>query len=304
MTNEKFAELFGGKERARESNITRREMDLAASIQHVTEEIVIKMANHAYELTGKKNLVMSGGVALNCVSNGKLFENTPFEEFYFQPASGDAGGALGCALQWYYENNSTVDKIAEPNALLGPNFSNEEVMAFLNTKGLKFHVFEKDFRGFEIAKFIYNKKIIGHFDGRMEFGPRALGNRSIIANPLDEEMQSKLNLKIKFRESFRPFAPIYAEEKTQEYFDFDRPSPYMLIVRNVTESLLVEQNLNSDNMIEIVNQKRSELPAITHIDNSARLQSVNKKDNPRFYEILSEFEKISGKAVLINTFLM
>lgn len=302
MTNENFAKLFGGAERSRESDIARREMDLASSIQYVTEKIVIKMANHAYELTGKRNLVMSGGVALNCVSNGKLFENTPFEEFYFQPASGDAGGALGCALQWYYENHNTSAIIAEPNALLGPQFTNEEVLAFLNTKGVKYHVFDDGFRGNKIANLIFKKKIIGHFDGRMEFGPRALGNRSIIANPLDVEMQSKLNLKIKFRESFRPFAPIYAEDKTQEYFDFDRPSPYMLIVRNVKQSLLVEQeDLNSDNMIDIVNQKRSELPAITHVDNSARLQSVNKKDNPRFYEILSEFEKLSGKAVLINT---
>jgi carbamoyltransferase len=304
MTNEKFAELFGGPERSRESDVTRREMDLAASIQAVTEEVVIKMANHAYVLTGKKNLVMSGGVALNCVSNGKLFDETPYEEFHFQPASGDAGGAEGCALNWYHENYPSAKKIIQPNAYLGPAFSMEETEAFLKTKGLVFHKFNKESRADTIAGLLANKNIIGHLDGRMEFGPRALGNRSIIADPTDIDMQSNLNLRIKFRESFRPFAPIYAEERTKELFDFDRPSPYMLIVRNVKPELLVSSELNlssTNNMIDIVNQKRSELPAITHVDNSARLQSVNASQNKRFHEILMAFEKLNGKAVLINT---
>ena len=304
MTNDAFAALFGGPERPKETDITRREMDIAASIQAVTEEIVIKMANHAYKITGKKNLVMSGGVALNCVSNGKLYDATPFTDFYFQPASGDAGGAVGCALNWYFENVSDAKRINQPNAYLGPAFSNDETAAFLETKDLTFHKFEKQNRAAEIAELLNNKNIIGYFDGRMEFGPRALGNRSIIANPMDVDMQSKLNLKIKFRESFRPFAPIFAEERTQDYFDFDRPSPYMLVVRNVKDSLLINpstDHLETDNMIEVVNQKRSELPAITHVDNSARLQSVNKDQNKRFHDILMEFEKRSGKAVLINT---
>ncbi len=304
MTNSRFAELFGGSERSRESEITRREMDLAASIQAVTEEIVIKMANHAYKLTGKKNLVMSGGVALNCVSNGKLYDTTPFEDFYFQPASGDAGGAVGCALNWYFENAENPQKESQPNAYLGPDFSMNETSSFLETKGLKYHTFAAENRASKIAELLNEKNIIGYFDGRMEFGPRALGNRSIIANPMDVEMQSKLNLKIKFRESFRPFAPIFAEERTEQYFDFDRPSPYMLVVRNVKEELLVTPKTDqkaTDNMIEIVNQKRSELPAITHVDNSARLQSVSKEQNPRFHDILMKFEKHTGKAVLINT---
>lgn len=304
MTNDKFAQLFGGPERTQESPITRREMDLAASIQSLTEEIAIKMANHAYALTGKKHLVMSGGVALNCVSNGKLYDHTPFEDFYFQPASGDAGGAIGCALNWYFEQGTAPRKTNQPNAYLGPSFSDEETLAYLESKGVPYHLFSKNTRSSTIAQLLTEKNIIGYFDGRMEFGPRALGNRSIIANPMDVEMQSKLNLKIKFRESFRPFAPIYAEERTKDYFDFDRPSPYMLVVRNVKKELLVEPKLDqtsSDNMIDIVNQKRSELPAITHVDNSARLQSVNSNQNPRFHEILMEFEKKTGKAVLINT---
>lgn len=304
MTNERFAELFGGPARPRESEITRREMDLAASIQSVTEEIVIKMANHAHRLSGKKNLVMSGGVALNCVSNGKLFDATPFEDFHFQPASGDAGGAEGCVLQWFHEHFPESPKISRDGAYFGPSFSENETRAFLETKGLPYHRFEPGKRAVQLAGFLANKSIVGHLDGRMEFGPRALGNRSILADPTDVEMQSKLNLKIKFRESFRPFAPVYAEERTSVYFDFDRPSPYMLVVRNVRKELLTEPELDqsaSDNMIEIVNQKRSELPAITHVDNSARLQSVNPEQNKRLHDVLLEFEKLNGKAVLINT---
>ncbi len=304
MTNENFATLIGGIERTSESEISKREMDLAASIQVLTEEIVVKMANHAYSITGKKFLVMSGGVALNCVSNGKLFNNTQFEDIYFQPASGDAGGAIGCALNWYFENSENPIKSSQPNPYLGPSFSNDEILAYLETKGIPYNKFINDSRAIQIASFAAKNNIIGHFDGRMEFGPRALGNRSIIANPMDVEMQSKINLKIKFRESFRPFAPIYSEERTKEYFDFDRPSPYMLVVRNVKKDLLTgnkSTEIISDNMIEIINQKRSEIPAITHVDNSARLQSINEVQNKRFHDILLEFEKIKGKAILVNT---
>jgi carbamoyltransferase len=303
MTNDKFASLFNGPARKRESDISRREMDLAASIQALTEEIVIKMANHAHSLTNSTNLVMSGGVALNCVSNGKLFDSTPFKDFHFQPASGDAGGAEGCVLKWYYENFEKT-KVKNENAYLGPSFSNEEVIAFLETKGVPYHSMNENDRASTIAEILHKKNIVGHFDGRMEFGPRALGNRSIIADATDVDMQSKLNLKIKFRESFRPFAPIYAEERTSDYFDFQKPSPYMLIVRQVKKELLLTPELDqsaSDNMIEIVNQKRSTLPSITHVDNSARLQSVNQNQNKRFHDLLLEFEKLSGKAILINT---
>lgn len=303
MTNDLFASLFDGPARERESDITRREMDLAASIQALTEEVVIKMATHAHELTNSDNLVMSGGVALNCVINGKLYEATPFKDFHFQPASGDAGGAEGCVLKWYFEKHDT-NKFPNENAYLGPSFSDEEVIAFLETKGVPYHSMNSFNRAATVADILYKKNIVGHFDGRMEFGPRALGNRSIIADVTDVDMQSKLNLKIKFRESFRPFAPIYAEERTSDYFDFDQPSPYMLVVRQVKRELLLTPEIDqsgSDNMIEIVNQKRSVLPSITHVDNSARLQSVNANQNKRFHELLLEFEKLSGKAILINT---
>ena len=302
MTNSMFSSLFGGPERKKESKITRREMDLAASIQKITEEVVIKMANYAYKQTGLKNLVMSGGVALNCVCNGKLINKTPFDDFHFQPASGDAGGSIGCALQWYYENYPNSVKLHQPNAYLGPSFSNKEVLAFLNTKNITFHKFKNQERSQKIAQFAFEDKIIGHFDGRMEFGPRALGNRSIIANPLNQEMQSKLNLKIKYRESFRPFAPIYDQDKTEEYFEFEKTSPYMLVVSKVKQNLLIpNNNIDSEDLIKIVNHKRSKIPAITHVDNSARLQSVNSKQNGRIHEILKEFEKLSRKAILINT---
>lgn len=304
MTNDKFAELFDGPPREREARITKREMDLAASIQKVTEEVVAKMANHAYQLTRSENLVLAGGVALNCVANGHLFDSTPFKDFYFQPAAGDAGAAEGCALSWYLENHQNASKAVseQPSALLGPAFSSSEILAFLQSKDYVFHPFEKGQRGETIARFLYDNQIVGHFDGRMEFGPRALGARSVLANPLNPEMQSKLNLKIKYRESFRPFAPIYKENRTREYFDFDRPSPYMLVVRQVNKNLLRQQEkMEGEDMIGIINQLRSELPAITHVDNSARLQSVNPEQNHRIYDILDHFEQLSGKGVLINT---
>ena len=305
MVNAKFEKLFDGEARAGESEITKREMDLAASIQKVTEEVVIKMATYAKKLTNCEYLVMSGVVALNCVSNGHLFDNTSFKDIYFQPASGDAGGAVGCALTWYYENFPDSDKNLrqDESALLGPEFSSSEIRAYLNSKDYPFHHLEGDERAKTVASFLSKNQVIGHFDGRMEFGPRALGARSIIANPLATEMQSKLNLKIKYRESFRPFAPIFLEERTSEYFDFDRPSPHMLIVRKVNQKLIKEPlaTEDGDDLLKIINQVRSEIPAITHVDNSARLQSVSKSQNKRMHDLLSEFEKISGKGILINT---
>ncbi|TAL60416.1 MAG: hypothetical protein EPN85_07265 [Bacteroidetes bacterium] len=305
MTNKKFSDLFGGVERKSESRITRREMDIAASIQKIAEEIVLKMANHAYSLTKQKNLVMAGGVALNCVCNGKLFDKTPFENFFFQPASGDAGGAIGCALDWHYQNKKeSTNNSIQFHTYLGPEFSTDEITAFLHTRGIKYRHFDTASRAKVIADFLSKNKVIGYFDGRMEFGPRALGNRSILANPISPDMQSKVNLKIKFRESFRPFAPIYAEEKTSDYFEFDRPSPFMLVVRKMNEKFIKHPAAGTpqaNDMIQIVNEIRSELPAITHIDYTARLQSVNKNQNSKVYDILKEFEKISEKAALINT---
>lgn len=305
MTNQKFDELFGGPARNPETDITMREMNLAASIQVVTEEIVTKMANYAHEITGCKNLVMSGGVALNCVANGVLFDKTRFDDFYFQPASGDAGGAVGCALMNYFEHHPDKNKsiAEEKSAYLGPEFSEKEIQAYLDSMEYPYQKMTDGERGKTIAGLLYDNLVIGHFDGKMEFGPRALGARSIMGNPLNPEMQSKLNLKIKYRESFRPFAPIYLEERTSEYFDFDRPSPYMLIVRQVHDNLLHEtaSNEGEENLLKIINQVRSEIPAITHVDNSARLQSVSKSQNKRIHDILTEFEKLSGKGVLINT---
>ena len=309
MTNEAFSQLFGGQKRTSESQITKREMDLAASIQVVTEEIVIKMAKYAKALTGKKNLVLAGGVALNCVANGKLLRNHTFEHIWIQPASGDAGGALGAALDYYYQKIHLSSKKEvgsnQTHAYYGPSFSTEEIDAYLNTNGLQAHVFEDGKRASELAKMLANEKIVGHLDGRMEFGPRALGNRSILGDPTKVDMQKKFNLKIKYRESFRPFAPIALEENLSDYFEIDRPSPFMLLVAPVKESLRkkVDKAINSEDMIEMVNQERSTLPSITHVDYSARLQSMNKTDNKNhnFHNLLSEVKENTSYGVLINT---
>lgn len=309
MTNDTFSQIFGGPKRTSESQITKREMDIASSIQVVTEEIVIKMAKHAKALTGKKNLVLAGGVALNCVANGKLLREQIFEDVWIQPASGDAGGALGAALDYYYQKiHEGLEKAPcsiQTHAYYGPSFSSDEIESYINTNGLKAHLFEEEKRASTIANMLANEKIIGHLDGRMEFGPRALGNRSIIGDPTKVDMQKKFNLKIKYRESFRPFAPIVLEENLCDYFDIDRPSPFMLLVAPIRESLRkkVKQLADSEDMIEIVNQERSSLPSITHVDYSARLQSMNKgnNENPSFHKLLSEVKKNTDYGVLINT---
>lgn len=304
MTNEKFAALFGGSRRQSESRISQRECDLAASVQRVTEEIVLKMAQHALEISDCRKLTMAGGVALNCVANGRLFDQADFDDIYFQPASGDAGGALGCALAWYYENHPSAsrEKTDGSSAYLGPSFSRFEFQGFLKTTGAVYHAFPDSERAPMIASWLAGEKIVGYFDGRMEFGPRALGARSILASPLNPAMQSKLNLSIKYRESFRPFAAIYKEERTAEYFDFDRRSPHMLIVRDVQRDLWVDQGAErGDDLVERVQKKRSQLPAITHVDHSVRLQSLTRGENERLYDVLDAFEGRTGKAVLINT---
>ena len=312
MTNDKMAELFGGPAREQESIITKREMDIAASVQKVTEEIVIKLARHALDITGEKNLVMAGGVALNCVANGKILKEGIVDNIWIQPAAGDAGGALGCALYTLYNSygfERVVNKSDSQNGTyLGPKYSTEEILEFANTNGYKHIEYDSMEKMCEtVARYIADDKVVGWFQGRMEYGPRALGNRSILGNPTSEKMQSILNLKIKYRESFRPFAPSVLYEKCKEYFDLDIESPYMLLCADVKESRRIKFNMDSlmdqysDDMLPIVNMARSDIPAVTHVDYSARIQTVSKEKNPCYYELISEFEKITGYGVIINT---
>lgn len=310
MTNEKFAELFGGSRREPESKITKREMDIAASAQKVTEEILILLAREAARITGSKNLCMAGGVALNCVANGKILKENIFDNIWIQPAAGDAGGALGCALfaeYQYYNRDREAGRTVQKGSYLGPKFSNQYILNFLDENHYKYVCYENEELYKVIAGLLEKKNVIGLFHGRMEYGPRALGNRSIIADPRSDEMQSKLNLKIKFRESFRPFAPSVLEEKEEEYFELNVSSPYMLLVANVKEDRCtgfnVKEHLNKNayNMLPVVNAKRSDIPAVTHVDYSARIQTVNENDNPYYYNVIKEFSKISGCDCIVNT---
>ena len=308
MTNERFNELFAGEPRQPETEITRREMDLARSIQVVTEEIVLKMANQAAKLTGEKTLCLAGGVALNCVANGRILREGPFEDIWIQPASGDAGGALGAALfVWHQllgharESDGRHDKMA--GSYLGPAFPDAEVSHWLEENGIPFERLADGDLEAHVAQLIAGHKVVGLFQGRMEFGPRALGNRSIVGDARSPKMQSVLNLKIKYRESFRPFAPSCLEERISDYFEIDHPSPYMLLVAPVQADRrlpLSEQERGWD-VITRVNKPRSDVPAITHVDYSARIQSVNRQTNPRYHGIIQEFEALSGEGIIINT---
>ena len=307
MTNRRFDKLFGGPPRKPEAEITQREMDIAASIQTVTEEVVLKMANHVYSETGQKNLCLAGGVALNCVANGRILRESPFENIWIQPSAGDAGGALGAALSvWYrYLGNER----AHPNGCdsqqgsnLGPSFPNEDVKAFLDSKGYPFYELADAKRTRIIAEQIAQGNIVGYMCGRMEFGPRALGARSILGDPRSSDTQTVMNLKIKYRESFRPFAPSVLEEKASEYFDINTPSPYMLLVADVKEERRIPQPSGDGiQMLERLKAKRSDIPAVTHLDYSARLQTVNQNDKPDYYAVIAEFEKLTGCAVIVNT---
>jgi len=308
MTNRRFAELFGGPPRNPESPITRREMDLARSIQEVTEEIVIRLVRHARKVTGKRHLCLAGGVALNCVANGKVLREGIFEDVWIQPASGDAGGALGAALAYWHNG---LDKPREVDgahdrmqgAYLGPEFDPESIRDFLETNGYPYEKPDEDAWAATIARYIEEENVVGLLHGRMEFGPRALGNRSIIGDARSPKMQSIMNLKIKYRESFRPFAPSCREEDISEYFEIDRPSPYMLLVAQVQGSRC--NPLRGDErdlpIRDWVNRPRSDIPAITHVDFSARIQSVNRETNPRYHRILSEFRERTGYGIIINT---
>ena len=308
MTNQKFDNLFGGPPREPESELTQKEMDIARSVQEVTEEIVMKMAKHVQKTTKKKYLCLAGGVALNCVSNGKLLRSGLFDDIYIQPAAGDAGGALGCALiAWYQhlgnERNADGKNDFMKGAYLGPEFSNDEIKEYLDKKGYSYQKLKDEDLPEHIADLIADQKVIGWFQGRMEFGPRALGARTIIGDSRSAETQKTINLKIKYRESFRPFAPSVREENISEYFDIDRPSPYMLLVADVHKDKQLKMTKEQEGYFGLkkLNIARSEIPAVTHVDYSARIQSVSKQTNPRYHEMLTQFNDKYGCAVVVNT---
>jgi len=308
MTNKKFDELFGGPPRQPESELTQREMDLARSVQEVTEEIMLRMAKHVKRETGKEYLCLAGGVALNCVANGKILREGIFKDIWIQPAAGDAGGALGAALfAWYQymgnERNANGVEDSQKGSYLGPEFSDEEIKKYLDEHEIEYKKLSENQLTDVVSDLIAEGNVIGWFQGRMEFGPRALGNRSILGDARSPEMQSKMNLKIKFRESFRPFAPSVLEEKVSEYFELDRPSPYMLLVAEVKKERQIKSKDDSNNLfgIEKLKVPRSDIPAVTHVDYSARIQTVNKNTNPLYHKLLSDFDRKHGCAVLVNT---
>ena len=308
MTSKKFHKLFGGPPRKPESKLTQKEMDLARSVQEVTEEIVMKMAKHMRKETGMKYLCLAGGVALNCVVNGKLLRSGLFDDIWIQPAAGDAGGAVGCALfTWYQylDNQRKADNKIDfmQGAYLGPEFKNGSIESFLKNNEYSYQTLTDKELPEKIADLIANEKVIGWFQGRMEFGPRALGSRTIIGDARSPEMQKTMNLKIKYRESFRPFAPSVRAENISDYFEIDRESPYMLLVANVQKDKQVKMSDEQKSYfgLEKLNVVRSEVPAITHVDYSARIQSVNGKTNPRYHEMLTKFNDKYGCAVIVNT---
>ena len=307
MTNDKFASVFGHPARQSETQLTQKEMDIAASLQKVTEEIMIKMARHIRELTGMKNLCLAGGVALNCVGNGKILKEKIFDRVWVQPAAGDAGGALGVALSIWHQmlgNERLANgKDSMRGAFLGPKFEEDEIRQFLDGQGIPYKYYDDPQLAPAVVEDLQAGKIVGLFQGPMEFGPRALGGRSIIGDPRNSKMQSTMNLKIKYRESFRPFAPAVLAEKVQEWFEIDTESPYMLMVAGVREDKRIPMTEEQKKLfgIDLLNIPRSQIPAITHVDYSARIQTVHAETNPRFYELIREFEKATQCAVLINT---
>tara|TARA_B100000287_G_scaffold157484_1_gene148572 strand:+ start:1151 stop:2968 length:1818 start_codon:yes stop_codon:yes gene_type:complete len=308
MTNKKFNELFGGPPRKPESELSQKEMDIARSIQEVTEEIVIKMASHVRKETNQKYLCLAGGVALNCVANGKLLRSGIFEDIFIQPAAGDAGGALGCAyIAWYqYLSNKRVADGKNDfmnGAYLGPEFSNDNIKEYLDKKNYHYETLSNEELPEKIADLINEQNVIGWFQGRMEFGPRALGSRTIIGDSRSSDTQKIINLKIKYRESFRPFAPSIREENISEYFDIDQPSPYMLLVADVKKDKQISMTAEQESYfgLQKLNIPRSQIPAITHVDYSARIQSVNKNTNKRYHDMLTAFNDKYGCPVIVNT---
>jgi carbamoyltransferase len=313
MTNDRFNAVFGGPPRQPESNITRREMDIAASVQRVTEEVVLRTARHLRKETGERNLVMAGGVALNCVANGKLEAAKIFDKIWIQPAAGDAGGALGAALMGYHgylgkpRTASVTGRDRQNGSLLGPRYPSNEVRAYLDRNKLPYQrIADMGERMKAVAKAISEGKIIGWCCGRMEFGPRALGARSILGDPRNKDTQSVMNLKIKYRESFRPFAPSVLAERNSAYFEIDCDSPYMLLVAPVRKERCLPMDMvkfrgGDDDMLSVINQPRSDVPAITHVDYSARIQSVTKEDSPDYYALIKAFEELTGCGLVVNT---
>jgi carbamoyltransferase len=308
MTSEKFNTLFGGPARKPESPLTQREMDIARSIQEVTEEIVLRLAKTIQKETQARYLCLAGGVALNCVANGRLLREKIFDDIWIQPAAGDAGGSLGAALAYWYEHLGNERKIVQgkdsmKGSYLGPEWGSDTIREFLDRENIPYLHVPQEALYHEITRDLEEGKVIGWFQGRMEFGPRALGNRSIIGDARNTKMQSVMNLKIKYRESFRPFAPAVLAEDVSEYFLQDRPSPYMLIVAEVVSEKRIPMTAAEQKLfgIEKLNIPRSTIPAVTHVDYSARIQTIHKDTNPRFHSLLSVFKQKTGSSVLVNT---
>lgn len=307
MTNDKFADLFGGPARQSEGTLTQREMDLAASVQAVTEEVVIKLAKGIRQSTGQKNLCLAGGVALNCVANGKLLRENIFENIWIQPASGDAGGAIGAALGAYHlmlnkpRTVKTVDSMK--GSYLGPVYGQHDIEHRLKTAGAVFTVVSEDQMISQTAQALADGKAVGWHQGRMEFGPRALGGRSIIADPRSPSVQKQLNLKVKYRESFRPFAPSVLREHVSDWFDLDGDSSYMLLVADVHKNKQMSMTEEQQKLfgIDKLNVPRSEIPAVTHVDYSARIQTVHESTNPKYHQLISKFYELTGCPVIVNT---
>ncbi|HXG47001.1 MAG TPA: carbamoyltransferase [Methylomirabilota bacterium] len=306
MTNERFHRLFGGPPREPESPLEPRHMDVARSIQAVTEEVMLRLARHARELTGERNLCLAGGVALNCVANGRILREGIFERLWIQPAAGDAGGALGAALlAWHQRTGATeardgTDTDTMQGALLGPAYSDAEIRAALEAHAAVYERLEDDALLDRTVSLLQAEKVVGWVQGRMEFGPRALGNRSILGDARSPRMQSVMNLKVKFRESFRPFAPIVRRERVADYFELDTDSPYMLLVAPVRPALR-HPTPDAVRGLDRLKQVRSTIPAVTHVDFSARIQTVTREHNPRLYALLERFERATGCGVLVNT---
>jgi carbamoyltransferase len=300
--------LFGGPPREPESKLTQKEMDIARSVQVVTEEIMLRMARTAHRETGLENLCLAGGVALNCVGNGRLLRESPFRHLWIQPAAGDAGGALGIAQLILHRHCNrprqvTPSKDSMKGAFLGPEYRPEEIERFLTSQGALYTRLDAVALRRQVARLLADEKIVGWFNGRMEFGPRALGARSILGDPRNPRMQAQMNIKIKFREGFRPFAPSVLRERVGDYFAMDCDSPYMLLVAQVKRERQIPMTAGQRALwgIDQLNVVRSDIPAVTHIDYSARVQTVSRDTNPEYYELIKEFEALTGCAVLVNT---
>jgi len=307
MTSSKFHRLFGGPPREPETELSQREMDLARSVQVVCEEAMLRMARHVRRTTGQKHLCLAGGVALNCVGNGRLLREAGYDDIWIQPAAGDAGGALGAALMVWHQylgnERRTEPRGTQRGSYLGPEFTDDQIEATLDRFGARYRKLDEAEIPRRVAELIADQNVIGWFQGRMEFGPRALGARSIIGDARSGEMQSIMNLKIKFRESFRPFAPSVLADDISDYFEIDRESPYMLLVAPVCEEHRTPKEPGQDSLfgIDKLKRRRSTVPAITHVDYSARIQSVHPDDNRRYYDMIRHFKELTGCPVIINT---